>query len=512
MKGRMREIIDILNKNYIYEGINPKKLCKIFEELGPTFIKVGQILSTRVDLLPEEYIDELCKLRSNAIPLEYDVIDRILNEAYGNYHNIFKRIEKEPIGSASIAQVHIAYLNNDEKVVLKIKRPNIDTYIKSDIKLLKEAVAYLHLNKIIKVIDLNLVLDELYNTTLQELDFNNEVNNLVKFKELNSDISYVYSPKVYLELCRSDVIVMEYIDGLTFNKTSSMIDEGYNLSNVALLLCENYIKQALDDGFFHADPHPDNMMVSNGKIVYIDLGMMGTLSKKNKSLLKDCMLAIINSDYNEVARILLSLSTSNGEIDYLKLVNDIKNILISYGNSSLEDIDITKFIKEMFKMLNSNKLVLDNDVTMLIRGIGVIEGTLEELDSNINLVEVLTNKIKKDSIKNLTSRESIEKFGKTIINSTNGFLKLPGEVSNLITSVNNGEIKFKVEFSDSKNHIDKLENLLHELIIAFLDGILIICLCFSNNPIQRKVLFLFVVLLSLWISIKIIIDFVHKGY
>ena len=115
MKGRMREIIDILNKNYIYEGINPKKLCKIFEELGPTFIKVGQILSTRVDLLPEEYIDELCKLRSNAIPLEYDVIDRILNEAYGNYHNIFKRIEKEPIGSASIAQVHIAYLNNDEQ-------------------------------------------------------------------------------------------------------------------------------------------------------------------------------------------------------------------------------------------------------------------------------------------------------------------------------------------------------------------------------------------------------------
>ena len=254
------------------------------------------------------------------------------------------------------------------------------------------------------------------------------------------------------------------------------------------------------------------MMVSNGKIVYIDLGMMGTLSKKNKSLLKDCMLAIINSDYNEVARILLSLSTSNGEVDYLKLVNDIKNILISYGNSSLEDIDITKFIKEMFQMLNSNRLVLDNDVTMLIRGIGVIEGTLEELDSNINLVEVLTNKIKKDSIKNLTSRESIEKFGKTIINSTNGFLKLPGEVSNLITSINNGEIKFKVEFSDSKNHIDKLENLLHELIIAFLDGILIICLCFSNNPIQRKVLFLFVVLLSLWISIKIIIDFVHKGY
>lgn len=511
MKDRLKEIIEVLKENNITHGINPVKLCKILEELGPTFIKIGQILSTRVDLLPEEYTNELSKLRSNAIPLDFQTVKNILNESYGDVDKYFKSIKHTPIGSASIAQVHIAYLTNGEKVVIKIKRPGIDDKIKTDIKLLKEAVSCLHLNKFIKVFDFNLVLDELYNTTLQELDFSNEVNNLVKFSENNKD-SYIYSPKVYLDLCRDNAIVMEYIEGLKINDTSKLIDCGYNLNNVALLLSENYIKQALDDGFFHADPHPDNIMVRDDKIVYIDLGMMGTLSKKNKILLKNCMKAIISSDYNEVARILLDMSEVTDEVDHMKLVNDIKSILINFGSSSLNDIDITKFIKDMFKMLQENKLILDNDVTMLIRGIGIIEAVLEKLDSNINLVEVLTNKIKKDSFKETISIDTIRNVGKNVINSTNGLLKLPGEVSNLITSISNGEIKFKVEFSDSNNHIDKLEKLLHELIITFLDGILIICLCFSKSHEQREILGLFVIVLSVWLLIKMLIDRMHNGY
>lgn len=511
MKDRLKEIIEVLKENNITHGINPVKLCKILEELGPTFIKIGQILSTRVDLLPEEYTNELSKLRSNAIPLDFQTVKNILNESYGDVDKYFKSIKHTPIGSASIAQVHIAYLTNGEKVVIKIKRPGIDDKIKTDIKLLKEAVSCLHLNKFIKVFDFNLVLDELYNTTLQELDFSNEVNNLVRFSENNKD-SYIYSPKVYLDLCRDNAIVMEYIEGLKINDTSKLIDCGYDLNNVALLLSENYIKQALDDGFFHADPHPDNIMVRDDKIVYIDLGMMGTLSKKNKILLKNCMKAIISSDYNEVARILLDMSEVTDEVDHMKLVNDIKSILINFGSSSLNDIDITKFIKDMFKMLQENKLILDNDVTMLIRGIGIIEAVLEKLDSNINLVEVLTNKIKKDSFKETISIDTIRNVGKTVINSTNGLLKLPGEVSNLITSISNGEIKFKVEFSDSNYHIDKLEKLLHELIITFLDGILIICLCFSKSHEQREILGLFVIVLSVWLLIKMLIDRMHNGY
>ena len=153
MKDRLKEIIKVLNENNITEGMNPKKLCKILEELGPTFIKIGQILSTRIDLLPEDYIQELSKLRSKVLPLDFNIIKQILIDSYGNIDEYFKSIDEVPIGSASIAQVHVAYLKSGEKVVIKIKRPNVDETFKTDIRLLKEAVTYLHLNKFVKVMD-----------------------------------------------------------------------------------------------------------------------------------------------------------------------------------------------------------------------------------------------------------------------------------------------------------------------------------------------------------------------
>ncbi len=234
MKDRLKEIIKVLSDNNITEGMNPKKLCKILEELGPTFIKIGQILSTRVDLLSDDYIEELSKLRSKVNPLEFSLIKQILNEAYGDVGKYFKSIDEVPIGSASIAQVHVAYLKSGEKVVIKIKRPNIDETFKTDIILLKEAVTYLHLNKFVKVMDLNLVLDDLYNTTLQELDFSNEVNNLIKFKDNNSNEENIDSPIVYTDLCRNNTIVMEYINGLMINEISKLKVKGYSLKNIAL--------------------------------------------------------------------------------------------------------------------------------------------------------------------------------------------------------------------------------------------------------------------------------------
>ncbi len=225
MNNRLKEIIDVLKKNNITQGLTPTKLSKILEELGPTYIKVGQLLSTRVDLLPEDYINELSKLRSNVIPLSPEIINEILIDNYGDINKYFKAIDYTPIGSASIAQVHIAYLLSGEKVVIKIKRPNIDKIMKSDILLLKEAVTYLHLNKIIKIIDLEAVLDELYNTTIQELNFKNEVRNLEKFRENNKNISYISCPKVYLELCTNNTIIMEYIDGISINKIAKLVDE-----------------------------------------------------------------------------------------------------------------------------------------------------------------------------------------------------------------------------------------------------------------------------------------------
>ena len=203
---------------------------------------------------------------------------------------------------------------------------------------------------------------------------------------------------------------MEYIDGDKINNISELSEKGYNLSDIAKKLSENYIKQALDDGFFHADPHPDNILISNGKIVFIDLGMMGTLTNKSKNVLKKCIKDIIFKDYYEVSRDLILMSTQNGEVDYVKLRKDITNILEEFGTVNLDNIDTSKFISKMFKMLKDNNLILDRDITMLIRGIGIIEAVLEELDPKINLISVLSNRkefyINKE-LKNLYCQKNI---------------------------------------------------------------------------------------------------------
>ena len=279
-KNRLIEIISIIKINNLVDDRSPKNLRKTIEDLGPTFIKIGQILSTRVDLIPNEYAKELSKLRGNVTPLPYPQIEKILKKEYKNLDNIFAHIYEKPIGSASIAQVHKARLKDKRTVVLKIRRPNIEEEIKQDIELLKQATKILHLNHFIKIMDLDKVLDELYTTTMMELDFSKEKENM---------------------------------DGIMISNIEKLDNENYDKSLIAKELSKNYIKQALEDGMFHADPHPDNITIYNDKIYFLDWGMVGTLSKLNRALLNKCTKAIITEDYQEVANCLLSMSIKSNK-------------------------------------------------------------------------------------------------------------------------------------------------------------------------------------------------------
>lgn len=509
---RFNEIIRVLRNNNLISGLTPEKLYKTFEELGPTFIKIGQILSTRVELLPVEYCNELSKLRSNVAPLSYDEIEKILINHYGNLNDIFLSIEREPIGSASIAQVHRAVLKENQKqVVIKVKRPGIEQIIENDIELFKKAISLLQLNRIIKVMDLNDVLDQLYETTKEEVNFNIETSHIIEFRSNQEKSNYITCPIVYSKYCSDDIIVMEYINGIKINNIEKLKSRNYNLNQIANLLSKNYIKQAVQDGFFHADPHPDNILIYNKDIVYIDFGMMGRLTDKNKELLKKCIKAIIVKDYKEVSRILISMSTKLDEVDIIKLENDVSAILEEFGNLELESISMSKFISDMFNMLRCNHLVLDKDVTMLIRGIGIIEPVLKNLNPKISLLQVLIHSSEFD-INNVLDPEKLKEKTRKMIRSANDLAHIPTEVSSLLKSLNNGESKFKIELSDSAKHVDKLENLIHELILGFVDGCLIIATVLAPDKTIKTVFFGAVIVVSIWLLVKMIYDLTHRGY
>ncbi len=469
------------------------------------------MLSNRYDIVPKEYCKALATLRANVEPMSFVDVKEILENEYGNLNDVFATINKVPIGSASIAQVHRAKLVTGEDVVIKVQRKNIYDTMFLDVKLMKKAISILHLNSIVRVVNLSETLDEMFETAKEELNFEIEAKHLEEFRENNKEINYIYAPKVYKNLVSKNILVMEYIEGILLYKKEELEEKGYDLDEIGKKIAENYIIQAIDDGFFHADPHPDNIVIREGKIVYLDLGMMGRLTSKNRELLKQCMKAIIKGNSYEIEKILLEMCDYKGSINHTKLIKDIDKILSKYLTEDIKDINTLDFINNVFSMLKENKLKLNKSITMLIRGIVIIEGTLEMLSTNLSLFVVLANRVKNDTLKSMFSKESIAKNASNIIDAAVTLPKIPGEVYNLLSTINKGESRIGIEMTNSDKQIDKLENMLHQVIIGILDAAVILGATMVQNELLRNIYIVLAIFLSCLLCIKMLIDFFHKG-
>lgn len=508
---RLKEIIEIIKKHNIIKDRSPKNIRETIEELGPTFIKMGQILSSRNDLLNEEMITELKKLKGSVLPMNEEQIKEILNEEYkGKENEIFLTIENKPIGSASIAQIHKAKLKNGEIVALKIQRKNIYEMMTLDSKLLKKAISILQIDKILgNVIDIKSLIDEMYETAKEEMDFLIEAKHIEEFSENNKDISYIKGIKIYKEYTTRHILVMEFIDAPLISEKEKLINLGYDLKEVTLKLADNYIKQAIDDGFYHADPHSDNIKIQDGKIVYLDFGMMGRLSNRNKDLLNKCIVAILKNDIDDIAHILKILNVKDEEINYMKLKSDIKLVLDKNKTTEIKNINIKEFAKEMFLLLNENKIKLPKDITMLIRGIVVIEGTIEEINPDVNLIEVLKNRL---SLNKIITEDNIKEIGYKIAKGSNDIISIPSETLSILKGINNGELKFNIELNDSKHQLQKIENILYQIIITILDVALILgisIMTMLDNSRESNIYCIYIILsiiFTLWLFYKMVIS------
>ena len=264
--GRLKEITAVLHKHGITRGVTPEKLRLILEDLGPTFIKIGQIMSMHSDILPKRYCDELMRLRSEVTPMPFEEVAEVLESSYGcMWQEIFESIEPVPLGAASIAQVHKAVLKDGDPVVIKVQRKGIYETMARDIALLHKAVKLLPPVSLKGIVDLDMVLDELWNVAREEMNFITEAGNMEEFAKRNQLVAFVSVPKLYQEYSTIHVLVMEYVGGFCIDDKEALLENGYDLKEVGSKLVDNYIKQVMDDGFFHADPHPGNVKVGMAK-------------------------------------------------------------------------------------------------------------------------------------------------------------------------------------------------------------------------------------------------------
>lgn len=519
-KGRLLEIISVFKKHNILGGINPVKFREILEDLGPSFVKVGQILSNRPDLVPKNYVDELSKLRNEVKPMEYQEILEILREELDRKeYPIFISIDKEPLGSASIAQVHKAKLKDGTDVVIKVQRRNIVDIMVTDINLMKKACKTLHIDNLFNnVFTFEEILDEIMATTLEEMNFLTEADHISEFYEANKQYSFIKIPRIIRDLTTEKVLVMEYIGGCNIFQRDEIIKQGLDMNKIGRKLAEHFIYQALDVGYFHADPHPNNLLISDGKIGYIDFGMMGRLSRKNKELLRNAMVAITNNNIKEVERIAVQLCEVPEDLDHERLYKELESLISRNVSTGICDINVTMFVTEFLDILMSNKLRVPKDITMLARGSIVLEGTLSVVSPTINLMEVFQNRVKEIYVKEYFTKDNLVKEAGFLVGSLDSLKRIPSDLHTFFDDVAKGNTRFKFELTESNKFLDRFEKMVHRVVVCVLDVAFIVstALMASNDlktEKQEQLLYLFVgvsAFLTIWLFWKMYMDKLNR--
>ena len=390
--SRLREITAVLRRHNITKGVTPKKLRAILEDLGPTFIKLGQIMSMHSDILPKRYCDELMLLRTEVTPMPFDEVVSVIEKSYGrSWRRVFSSMEEKPQGSASIAQVHRATLRNGEEVVVKVQRKGIYEKMARDIALLHKAVKLMPPVSIKGMADLDLVLDEMWSVTREEMNFLTEASNMEEFARRNKEVNFVGTPKLYQQYTTVNVLVMEYIDGCGIDDKEELTERGYDLKEIGTKLVDNYIKQVMDDGFFHADPHSGNVKIRDGKIIWIDMGMMGRLTEHDREMIGKAVQGVALGDVGLIQQAVLGIGEFKERPDQRKLYEDIDGLLMKYGNVDMGSMNVAEVMTDLMDVMKNNKIKMPHGLTMLARGLTHMEGVLADIAPDINICLLYTS-------------------------------------------------------------------------------------------------------------------------
>lgn len=515
---RLGQILRILKKHKVTRGMDPVKFRQILEDLGPTYVKIGQIMATRQDIFSQRYCSELEKLRSDVKPMPFETVKEVLTEAYGpDLDKVFTRIDETPLGSASIAQVHKAWLKDGPMVVVKVQRPGIYQEMEEDIRLLRKASGILKLSDVFSsVVDVNVVLDEFWTSAQQEMDFTNEAQNAMRFRRDYEDCAWLSAPVVYEDLTSRKVMVMEYISGCEIDDDARLDAEGYDRHEIAMRLGTNYITQITDFGFFHADPHSGNIRVRDGQIVYIDFGMMGTLTDRDRRLMKQAIKALAVRDTLKLTDTILTLGVVKRPPDYANLTQSIEEYVSIYCENSLEDIDLPAMVQDLFTICHEYGIALPKGISMLARSLVTFEGTIEVLDPSTNAMKIISTQ--KASLLSSDWGRDLQHVLTRLQADADHMLNMPVQLSDILSMVRRGQLKVNLDLQGADSTIANFDRMINRiivclLIVALLMSSSIICTTkmkpeFLGIPLLGFAGFFIAFCMSMWLFVKML--FLHQ--
>lgn len=468
---RLGQIMRIANQFDVVHGLTPVKMRLMLEALGPTFVKVGQILSMRSEILPQSFCDELAKLRADADPMPYQIVVDTLTQEYGRpIGEVFARIDPTPLGSASLAQVHRATLVTGEDVAVKVQRPGVREIMALDVSIMRSiARTATKMLPSAQVVDLGGVVEELWDTFESETDFLVEARNLSEFKRFCEAYRYMDCPKPYMDLCAEHVVVMDYVEGIAVSHTDQLIEAGYDLKEVGTKLVDNYATQVLDDGFFHADPHPGNIIISGGQIVLIDLGMTGRLNSQARSVLREMIFAVAKQDSAALADGLLRFAgTESNPEDYPALLADLDMVVKEFGTVDLGDLDIAAFLTSLTSLAQRHGIEVPGTVTTVGRALVTLEGLLDEFIPDVNMIQIISDHIAGSKSLDRAAKDEIKALGVEGHQALHGLLSAASESRVAMRMLTRGQLRMNMEVVGSEEPMRLLSDMVNRLTMALI--------------------------------------------
>lgn len=507
-KPRSQEPLDL--EPVIRPGFpSPRRIRLVLEELGPSFIKLGQLMSTRADIFPPEYIDEFKKLQ-DCVPAEpyHDIINVIQTELKQPVSEIFKTFSDEPIAAASVAQVHFAELFSGEKVAVKIIRPGIRKKIQKDIRLM-----YLLAEKVEKTFEVGRVLGtinlvkEFERIIFKELDMFIEAGNIEKFAINFKESEKIYIPKVYWEFITKSVLVMEHIAGIKMDQVDTLKSHGIDPNEIAMIGLHSFSRQLMEFGVFHGDPHPANAIVMyDGRVSLVDFGIIGYLDEETMHQVANILLGFAEHDYNLIMQALWDAGLINDEtmdIDNFRI--DLKDISEPFYGRSLKTISVKEVYDQVMQLVLKYHIRLPRNLLLLLKTLIQTEALGKILGSDASLLEVTKPYAKKLIERSYDAQKILKNISREARFMGNYIKFLPKFVHDILKQTAKGKQRIEIRHSGFEQLNTKFEKGINRLTVGLVISASIIAGSLVLNSTQKVIEFPIRFFGVQWISITAIL-------
>lgn len=436
-------------------GSRPARVRMALEELGPTFIKLGQLLSIRPDLVPPEYIRELERLQDQ-VPPEHPgkILSHVQRELGGGIESIFKSFEEEPIAAGSIAQIHRAVTREGLHVAVKVRRPDIVETIRAECEILQDLAGVLKIALFEhETIELEEMVAEFTEAVSKETDLANERRNQLRFSRLFAEDASVHIPTVYEDYCTAGVLTMEFIEGIKPTNKQAIAERGLDCRILAHRVTQFVLRQMFEFGLFHTDPHPGNFfLLPDNVLAPIDFGQVARLSVQDRRFFNQIVLSIVYRDAADIVRSLERHDMLSEKTDVHKLTADIEQLIDTYHDFRLKDVPFGTIGMQTFDLFRHNHVRPPTQFTLMLKSLMTIESVATGLDPDYRLIEALKPYAQRSGLRDFEPRQVLRNVRKAVLGAGDLASRLPDDINAVLTKFRQGKFQVRV-------HHEHLENL-----------------------------------------------------